>query len=130
MAKTILYFPKQTAARTEYREIDPEDMAWLQKEFIRWLAVMSERDLNPSEDNIWILTQFWHKRTDKLHKGQVNGKYRQNTPCSIVGGLVNNLVFGSQRDLTDKQMSDIEFISMALATFLEVEPIRFQIRII
>jgi hypothetical protein len=130
MAKSILYFPKQTAARTEYREIDPEDMAWLQKEFIRWLAVMSERDLNPSEDNIWILTQFWHKRTEKLHKGTVNGKYRQNTPCSIVGGLVNNLVFGNQRDLTDKQMSDIEFISMALATFLEVEPIRFQIRII
>jgi len=51
-----------------------------------------------------------------------------NTPCSVIGGLGNNLVFGTQRDLTDKQMEDIQFVSMALATFLEVEPIRFQIR--
>jgi hypothetical protein len=129
MIKTIFYSPKVTGARTEYREIDEDDMAWLQKEFVRWLALMAERDLNPSADNVWILDQFWHKRTDKLHKGKVNNQYRQNTPCSIIGGLVNNLVFGAQRDLTDKQMEDVEFISMALATFLEIAPIRFQIKV-
>lgn len=126
--KIITYIPKQTAARTEYREITPEDMAWLQQQFIRYLSLMAERDLNPSDDNKWILNEFWHKRTSKLHKGRVNDSYRQNTPCSVIGGLVNNLVFGSQRDLTDKQMEDIQFVSMALATFLEVDAIRFQIR--
>lgn len=129
MTKIIHYIPKQTQARTEYREIHESDMQWLHQEFIRYLSLMAERDLNPSEDNQWIMDKFWHKRTDKLHKGKVDERYRQNTPCSVVGGLVNNLVFGTQRDLTDKQMEDIEFISMALATFLEVEPIRFQIRI-
>jgi hypothetical protein len=128
MTKIITYIPKQTAARTEYREITPEDMAWIQQQFIRYLSLMAERDLNPSDDNKWILNDFWHKRTDKLHKGRIGDKYRQNTPCSVIGGLVNNLVFGTQRDLTDKQMEDIQFVSMALATFLEVEPIRFQIR--
>ena len=129
MAKIIHYTSKTTQARTEYREVNNDDMAWLHQEFIKYLSLMAERDLNPSEDNLWILGQFWHKRTDKLHKGRVGDKYRQNTPCSVIGGLVNNLVFGTQRDLTSKQMEDVEFISMALATFLEVEPIRFQIKV-
>lgn len=127
--KIIRYLPKQTAAHTEYREVHPDDMQWLQQEFIKYLSLMSERDLNPSEDNQWIMDKFWHKRTDKLHKGKVNDKYRQNTPCSFIGGLVNNLVFGTQRDLTSKQMEDIEFVSQALSTFLDVQAIRFQIRI-
>lgn len=127
--RIIKYLPKSTAARTEYREIHSDDMQWLHQEFIRYLSLMAERDLNPTEDNQWILDKFWHKRTDKLHKGKVNDKYRQNTPCSVIGGLVNNFVFGTQRDLTNKQMEDIEFVSMALATFLDVQPIRFQIRI-
>lgn len=129
MAKIIGYIPKLTSARTEYREVHEDDMAWLQKEFIRYLSQMAERDLNPSEDNQWILDKFWHKRTDKLHKGKIGDKFRQNTPCSVIGGLVNNLVFGTQRDLTAKQMEDIEFVSMALSTFLDVEPIRFQIKV-
>lgn len=129
MTRLIKYLPKETMAKTDYREIHPDDMAWLQKEFIRYLSLMAERDLNNSEDNQWILNQFWHKRTDKLHKGRFDDKFRQNTPCSFVGGLVNNIVFGTQRDLTSKQMEDIEFISQALATFLDVEPVRFQIRI-
>lgn len=130
MAKIITYTPKLTSARTEYRELSEEDMSWLKTELIKYLASMAERDLNPSEDNQWILDKFWHKRTDKLHKGKIEDKYRQNTPCSLVGGLVNNLVFGTQRDLTAKQMEDLEFISMAMNTVMETEPIRFQIRII
>lgn len=88
---------------------------------------MAERDLRSDSDNKWILNQFWHKRTDKIHKGKTGDSYRQNTPCSLIGGLVNNLIFGSQRDLTDKQMEDIEYISMALASIHTVDPIRFQI---
>lgn len=130
MTRIIHYTPKVTGANTQYREIEAEDMAWIQQQFLKYLSTMAERDLNPDPDNKWILNQFWHKRSSKLHKGRVDGHYRQNTPCSFVGGIVNNLVFGTQRDLTDKQMEDIEYVSMALATFLPVEDIRFQIRII
>lgn len=130
MTRTIYYQPKQTAAHTEYRAISDEDMQWLKTELIKYLSCMAERDLNPSDDNQWILDKFWHKRTDKLHKGKVNNQYRQNTPCSLIGGLVNNLLFGSQNDLTAKQMEDLEFISMAMATIMETPAVRFQIRII
>lgn len=129
MTRIIFYRPKVTAARTEYRELDPEDLAWLKTELIKYLANMAERDLNPSEDNQWILGKFWHKRTTKLHKGRINDTYRPNTPCSLIGGLVNNLVFGTQKDLTDKQMEDIEFISQAMATITDSPAVRFQIRI-
>lgn len=128
MSRIIPYFPKQTAAKTEYREIHDDDMNWLKSELIRYLSIMAERDLRSDSDNKWILNQFWHARTDKLHKGKYAEKFRQNTPCSLVGGLVNNLIFGSQRDLTDKQMEDIEYISMALATIHDIDPIRFQLR--
>ena len=128
MSHTIYYYPKQTAAKTEYREINENEMAWLKTELIRYLSIMAERDLRSDTDNKWILDQFWHKRTDKIHKGKYNEKYRQNTPCSLIGGLVNNLIFGSQRDLTDKQMEDIEYISMALSTIHTVQQIRFQIK--
>lgn len=129
MIRTIFYTPKVTAARTEYRALNDEDLAWLKTELIKYLANMSERDLNPSEDNQWILNRFWHRRTDKLHKGRVEDTYRQNTPCSFVGGMVNNLVFGTQKDITAKQMEDLEFISQAMATITDSPAIRFQIRI-
>lgn len=131
--KTINYIPKITAAKTEYREIDPNDMAWIQSELIRYLSLMAERDLCPSSDsdNQWILDQFWHKRNAKLHKGKWDKEYRQNTPCSFVGGLVNNIVFGTQRDFSAKQMEDLEYVSILMnSLYPALEQIRFQIRIV
>lgn len=129
MSKIIYYIPKQTAARTEYRRVDNDDLDWIKAQLVRYLSLMAERDLRSDDDNKWILQQFWHSRSDKIHRGKVDGGYRRNTPCSLVGGLVNNLLFGSQCDLTAKQMEDIEYISMALSTIHEIEPIRFQIKV-
>ena len=129
MSRTIYYHPKKTVAKTEYREINENDMAWLKTELIRYLSLMAERDLRSDSDNKWILNQFWHARTNKLHKGKYDEIYRQNTPCSLVGGLVNNLIFGSQRDLTDKQMADIQYISMALSTIHDISPITFKMKL-
>ena len=53
-----------------------------------------------------------------------------NTPCSVLGGIVNNMMFKEplQRDLSAKQMTDIENIFSAMAHFREdIKPIRFQI---
>lgn len=115
MKRVIKYIPKATSARTEYRETSVDDMAFIQQELIRWLALMSELDMARDEDSKWVNTQWWHKRTDTLPKGQSG----QNTPASFVGGLVNNLVFGTQRDLTDKQMDAIMNISHVLGKCVE-----------
>lgn len=115
MKRLIKYVPKVTSARTEYREVSIEDMAFIQQELIRWLAVMSEIDMNRDEDSKWVRDQWWHKRTDTLPRGREG----QNTPASFVGGLVNNILFGDQRDLTDKQMDAIQNISHVLGQALE-----------
>lgn len=105
--RNIRYIPKHTSANTNYREVGQDDMAFIQQELIRWLAVMSELDMARDDDSRWARDQWWHKRTDTLPKGREG----QNTPASFVGGLINNMVFGTQRDLTDKQMDALQNIS-------------------
>lgn len=122
--RTIKYIPKVTAAHTQYREIDPEDQLWLQTELIRWLAVMSELDMCHDSDSKWVKDQWWHKRSATLPKGRLG----QNTPASFVGGLLHNIMFGNQRDLTDKQMDAIQNISHIISQAAEgCTGIKFQI---
>ena len=124
MKRVIKYVPKVTSARTEYREISQEDMDFIQSECIRWLALMSELDMARDEDSRWVRDSWWHKRTDSLPKG----KEGQNTPASFVGGMINNIVFGNQRDLSDKQMDAIQNISHILGQCVEgCTTITFQI---
>jgi hypothetical protein len=124
MTRTIKYIPKITQARTEYREISDDDMAWLKMEFWRWLAQMAELEQSRDQDSRWVLEQWWHRRTDTLPKGQSG----QNTPSSFVGGLTQNLVFGTQRDLTERQIEGIQTISHVLSqAYASCTAVRFQI---
>lgn len=124
--KTIKYIPKITSAQTQYREIDANDLLWLQMELIRWQTVVGQLDQLHDTDMKIFRDYFWHQKNSKrLHKGQ----HGPNTPCSTISGILHNIMFKqpAQRDLTDKQMEDIEWISGELAKFLDIEQIRFQI---
>ena len=124
--RVIKYLPKTANADTQYRECDPEDLRWIQTQLILWLATMSELDQLRDEDSVWVRDQWWHKRSNKLHKGK-NGP---NSPCSVVGGILQNLMFKqpAQRDLTNKQMEDLEYISAILGNCYEnITAYRFQI---
>jgi hypothetical protein len=122
--RTIKYIPKVTSAQTQYREIDADDQIWLQTELIRWLAIMGELDMYHDADSKWVRDQWWHKRTATLPKGRLG----QNTPASFVGGLLHNIMFGNQRDLTDKQMDAIQNISHIISQAAEgCTQVKFQI---
>jgi hypothetical protein len=125
--KTINYLPKSTAARTTYVEIPDEELAWLKTELIRWLARMAETQNDP--DELWrvIHSQYWSRRTKSLPKHR-NGL---NSPSSYVAGLINNLVFGDQRDFTERQLEGIRDVSAQLGQLFEdIEPLQFRIKLI
>lgn len=105
--KIIKYTPKITSAKTTYVEIDKDDMLWLQTTFIRWLSVMGELEGHRNEDLRQVMKLWWHKRSATLPKSK-NG---QNSPLTLVSGLINNLMFGNQNDLSTTTLDAIENIS-------------------
>jgi hypothetical protein len=127
MSKTLKYIPRVTQAKTVYVELDTDDHVWLKTELIRWLARMAETQNDP--DELWrvIHSQYWSKRTRTLPKSKTG----LNSPSSYVGGLINNLVFGEQRDFTERQLEGIRDISAQLnQLFDDIEAIQFRIAII
>jgi hypothetical protein len=111
MSKQINYDPKITSARTQYNSIDKQDMLWLQTELIRYMALMGELSKNRDRDVQNVINQWYRKRTSTLPKGN-NG---QNCPESFISGLLNNLMFGNQNDLSQIQMDALENISANMA---------------
>lgn len=122
--RIIKYVPKITAAKTHYREIDPEDAVWLQSQLILWLALCSELQQRRDTDSEEFIRHWWTKRNSTMPKGQ----HGPNSPQSFVGGMVNNLVYGSQRDLSDRQMDAIQHCAAVISQwFPDVDHIRFQL---
>lgn len=102
-----MYDPKITSANTQYNTIDVNDMAFLQMELIRYMSLMGELSKNRDRDVQNIINQWYSKRTATLPKS----KDGQNTPESFIAGLLNNLMFGNQNDLSQIQMDALENIS-------------------
>jgi len=125
--RTIKYYPKQTAAKTQYIEIIPEDFAFITQEVIKISARILELDTTTSEDWRLVREQFFHRRRKDLPRG----KEGYNTPASFLGGLTSNLVFGTQRDLSEHQMQGLETIFGACSMIYDdIDSIRFQIAIL
>ena len=123
--RVIKYVPCVTSANTEYRDISEEDMSWVREQMIRYLARMGEVDAQHEGDLYDINKEYWHRRRKTLPRG----RFGPNTPCSFISGLVNNLIFGTQRNFTDKQMAGLEDVShvMSICFPEEFQGIRFKI---
>lgn len=124
--RIIKYLPKHTNAGTEYREIAEDDRAELLDTCIQILAIMAEYDTRRDQDSEWVRDQWWHKRSDQLNKGQRG----QNSPCAVIGGIVFNMMYKDppQRDLSKKQMQDLEMITQAMhAVYESIPAYRFQV---
>jgi hypothetical protein len=113
--RIIHYTPKITNARTQYVTIEKNDMAWIQSEIVRWLALMGALDSHRNQDIRLIQKHWWYKKTSTLPKG-MDG---QNSPLTFVSGILNNLMFGTQHDLSVIQMEALENISAQMTNFDE-----------
>ena len=71
---------------------------------------MGEIDGHRNEDLRQIMKYWWYKRTKLLPKS-IHG---QNSPLTFVSGLVNNLMFGTQYNLTTHVLDGIEYVSQQI----------------
>jgi hypothetical protein len=127
MIKTINYLPKVTAAKTTYININDEDMQFVQLQLMHYLSLIGEWDNTNDETQKEVNRQYFHKRRKELPKGQ----YGLNSPVSFISGLLNNILFGTQRDLTERQIEGIESISAVLAQiWSDLPAIQFRIKIV
>jgi len=116
MAKEITYDPKVTQARTQYNKISIEDMSWLQLEMMKYLALMGELVNVKDENTKLIINSYWRKKSKTLPKG----RYGQNSPETFISGMLNNLMFGTQNDLSDIQMDALTNISACMHVIYDV----------
>jgi hypothetical protein len=126
MTKVINYVPKQTTAKTIYRELREEDHTWLLSQLSTWLVKMATLSNTTNEDLRALRDQYWRKRRTNLPKG----KDGTNSPESMVAGILDNMLYSTnlQRDFSEKQCDAIEDISRWMNAFdPALEDITFQI---
>ena len=113
MARTLHYIPKITSARTEYRELDPTDHAWLISQMLEWIVKMGTLSNTANSDYKLVRNEYWRKRRATLPRGRDG----QNTPESMVAGILENMLYdpNPQRDITQRQCDAIEDISRWMA---------------
>ena len=98
MAKTIYYVPKITSAKTEYRELLPDDQSWLLAQLNEWVVKMATLSNTTNEDLKALRNEYWRKRRNTLPRGQDG----MNSPESMIAGILDNVLYSPtpQRDLT------------------------------
>jgi len=105
--KTIHYWNKQTSANTVYCELRPEDMQWVMNKIIQILVYMGEIGISRNKE-LKELRNWWiNPNPDLPFNTYVRNK---NSPYSFVSGIVNNIKFGNQRDLSEQQLTILQHI--------------------
>lgn len=109
MARSINYVPKNTTAKTEYREFRPEDHAWLISQMMEWMVKLGCLSNTTNEDLKALRDQYWRKRRSNLPRGRDG----LNSPESMIAGILENILYAEnpQRDFTQKQCDALEDIS-------------------
>lgn len=128
MTRTIQYLPKQTAAKTEYREISEADQSWLLGQLMEYMVVMATLTTNKSEDAQILIDKYWRQTDKELPRGRDG----LNTPESLVAGILDNMLYAEarQKDFTAKQCAALENISIWLQALdsARFTDITFQVR--
>ena len=122
----INYMVRNTAAKTEYTEITEEDMESIKAILLKISAVINEGSNATSVEGKEAFKEFV-KKTEKLPRGRNN----MNSIASFTGGLINNLIFGEQRDFTTRQLIAIEYITQVMHSYVdEIPQVRFRLGLI
>ncbi len=113
----INYTTKSTQANTIYVQLEDEDKQVLIQSLLSILTWMNELSISTDKD-VKDFTK-WFITTNK--KYPYNSKLKKNnSPQSIIAGMLNNLVFGNQRDFSLTQLDLVQEISNTAIDIIEL----------
>ena len=103
----IFYDIKTTSATTTYMTIEKKDWDYLIAQIIGIQSYMSELSISSNQD-IKDLTKWFTKPNKSL---PFHSKFKKhNSPQSFISGTLNNVMFGTQRDLSEIQAQHLQMI--------------------
>jgi hypothetical protein len=108
---TVFYESKNTAANTEYVTISDEDKNLLIQSLMSLNFWLQEASITSDKEIKDFIN--WYQKPNKKYPYNSNLK-KNNSPQSIVAGLINNLVFGTQRDFSLTQLELAQDINNVL----------------
>jgi hypothetical protein len=122
-----IYFDiKNTSANTIYMSIPKDDMDTIISICIGITSYMAELSLCPKADTKDLLK--YYKSPNKTLPYHKQWK-RHNSPQTFISGLVNNIMFGSQFDISETQgqhLQNIINMMSEIITVLEEVDIKLQ----
>lgn len=102
--RKIHYDIKVTASNTQYVLMNIQDQNWITMKLIEMQSYMNELSISSNKDAKEI-TKFWYTPTRTLPFNTYLKKH--NSYASFCAGLLNNQLFGNQRDFTVIQIEHL-----------------------
>ena len=107
MIRKIFYNRKVTSANTTYLSISEEDTQFLISKCIQLQSYFGELSLVKDKD-VRDVYKWFTTPTKTLPYS--NSMKRYNSPQSFISGTLNNIMFGSQREITETQSEHLQNI--------------------
>lgn len=107
MIRKIFYNKKVTSANTTYLEIPDEDTQFLLSKCIQIQSYMGELSLIKDKE-VKDVYKWYTTSTKTLPYS--NSMKRYNSPQSFISGTLNNIMFGTQREITETQSEHLQNI--------------------
>jgi hypothetical protein len=107
MIHKIFYNKKVTSANTTYLQISDEDTQFLISKCIQIQSYMGELSLVKEKEVKDVYK--WYTTSSKTLPYS-NSMKRYNSPQSFISGTLNNLMFGTQREITETQSEHLQNI--------------------
>lgn len=112
----ISYQIKNTKSNNTYIDISVHDEAIFLKTVLSINSYMQELCLS-NEADICLAREWWRSGDKRFPYNKRLGK--RNTPESMIAGLINNMIFGHQENLSLEQLPFYEEIINSCVTVIE-----------
>lgn len=114
---TIYYETKHTSASTDYIRIEDKDRDIILRSLLSLNSWFQELSLSGDKE----IKEFfsWYQKPNRKYPYNTKLK-KHNSPQSMISGLLNNIMFGEQRDLSLIQAELIQDINNTCIDIIEV----------